>query len=270
MKRKNSKTSPKDKRKSSSEEKSKKDKETSASKILRIVTKGDQKKDENNQKTSFKKVSREESPNKDVSNDDISKPLTPTKRNASGPENPRRKSEDENANRSYENYEYIDSLRQSVGQVERLADSGSLPSGDFQEPAPAIPPRKKSDAPPIPPRIPRSPPSPKSAASPVHSPPPQHATRHPQPAVPPPREGRRHSSSSTGRHHSSGGQKDDFLPPPPVPPRNTQSPENKKVQPANKASAARTPVIQLTCSSPENRDDSSERQNSGKCAAISL
>ena len=270
MKRKNSKTSPKDKRKSSSEEKSKKDKETSASKILRIVTKGDQKKDENNQKTSFKKVSREESPNKDVSNDDISKPLTPTKRNASGPENPRRKSEDENANRSYENYEYIDSLRQSVGQVERLADSGSLPSGDFQEPAPAIPPRKKSDAPPIPPRIPRSPPSPKSAASPVHSPPPQHATRHPQPAVPPPREGRRHSSSSTGRHHSSSGQKDDFLPPPPVPPRNTQSPENKKVQPANKASAARTPVIQLTCSSPENRDDSSERQNSGKCSAISL
>ena len=270
MKRKNSKTSPKDKRKSSSEEKSKKDKETSAAKILRIVTKGDQKKDENNQKTSFKKVSREESPNKDVSNDNISKPLSPTKCNASGPENPRRKSEDENANKSYENYEYIDKLRQSVEQVERLADSGSLPSGVFQEPAPAIPPRKKSDPPPIPPRIPRSPPSPKSAASPVHSPPPQHATRQPQPAVPPPREGRRHSSSSTGRHRSSSGQKDDVLPPPPVPPRNTQSPENKKVQPANKASAARTPVIQLTCSSPENRDDSSKRQNSGECTAISF
>ena len=268
MKRKNSKTSPKDKRKSSSEEKSKKDKETSASKILRIVTKGDQKKDENNQKTSFKKVSREESPNKDVSNDNISKPLSPTKRNASGPEIPRRKSEDKNVNKSYENYEYMPC--QSVEQLERVMDSGSLPSGDFQEPAPAITPKKKSDPPPIPPRIPRSPPSLKSAASPVHSPQPQHAKRQPQPAVPPPREGRRHSSSITGRHRSSSGQKDDFLPPPPVPPRNTQSPENEKVQPANKASAARTPVIQLTCSSPENRDDSSKRQNSGECTAISF
>ena len=155
-------------------------------------------------------------------------------------------------------------------QVERFADSGSLPSGDFQEPALTIPPQKKSDPPPIPPRIPRSPPSPKSAASPVHSPPPQHATRQPQPAVPPPREERRLSSSSTGRHRSSSGQKDDVLPTPPVPPRNTQSLENKKVQSANKASAARTPVIQRTCSSPENRDDSSKRQNSGECTAISF
>ena len=269
MKRKNSKTSPKDKRKLSSEEKSKKDKETSASKILRKVTKGEPKKDEYNQKTSFKKVLREESPNKDVSDDSISKPLSP-KRDASGPEIPRRKSEDENTNKSYENYESIDTIRQSVEQLERLADSESLPSGDILEPAPAIPPRKKSDPPPLPPRIPRSSPSPKSAASPFHSPPPQHATRHPQPAAPPLREGRRHSSSSTGRRHSSSGQKDDYLPPPPVPPRNTQSPENKKVQSANKVSAARTPVIQLTCSSPENRDDSSERQNSGEYTAISF
>ena len=270
MKRKNSKMSPKDKRKLSSKEKSKKDKETSASKILRMVTKGDPKKDEYYQRTPFKKVSREELPNKDVSNDNISKPLSLTQRNASGPENPRGKSGYENANKSYKNFEFIDTIRQSVEQVERFADSGSLPSGDFQEPALAIPPQKKSDPPPIPPRIPRLAPSPKSAASPVHSPPPQHVTRQPQPAVPPPREGRGHSSLSTGRHRSSSGQKDDVLPPPPVPPRNTQSPENKKVQPANKASAARTPVIQLTCSSPENRDDSSKRQNSGECTAISF
>ena len=265
---KNSKMSPKDKRKLSSKEKSKEDKETAASKILRIVTKGDPTKDEYNQRASFKKVSREESPNKDVSNDNISKPLSPTKRNASGPKNTRRKSGYENANKSYEDYEYRP--YQSVEQLERLVDCGNLPSGDFQEPAPAIPPKKKSYPPPIPPRIPRSPPSPKSAASPVHSPPPQHATRQPQPAVPFPREGRRQSSSSTGRHRSSSGQKDDFLPPPPVPPRNTQSPENKKVQSANKASAARRPVIQRTCSSPENRDDSSKRQNSGECTAISF
>ena len=270
MKRKNSKMSPKDKRKLSSKEKSKKDKETSASKILRMVTKGDPKKDEYYQRTSFKKVSREELPNKDVSNDNISKPLSLTQRNASGPENPGGKSGYENANKSYKNFEFIDRIRQSVEQVERFADSGRLPSGDFQEPALAIPPQKKSDPPPIPPRIPRSPPSPKSAASPVHSPPPQHATRQPQPAVPPPREERRHSSSSTGRHRSSSGQKDDVLPTPPVPPRNTQSLENKKVQSANKASAARTPVIQRTCSSPENRDDSSKRQNSGECTAISF
>ena len=235
-----------------------------------MVTKGESKKDEFNQKTSFKKVSGEESPNKDVSNDNVSKPLSPTQRNASGPENPRRKSEDENAYKSYENYEYIDKPRQSVEQVERLPDSGSQPSGDIQNPATAIPPRKKTDPQPLPPEIPRSSPPPESAASPVHSPPPQHVTRQPQPAPPSPREGRRHSSSSTGRRHSSIGQKVDFLPLPPVPPQNTRSPENKKVQSANKASAARTAVIQLTCLSPENRDDAYERQNSGECAAISF
>lgn len=266
MKRKNSKTSPKDARKISSDDKSKKDKESSASKILRKVTKGDLKKDDSNHKSPVKKVSREESPKKDVlSNNNISKPLSPTPHKAAAPERNRKISNDEKAKEMHENHKMVDSFHRTDGQLGFVSESQRSPTDSVEDSAPALPPRKKFEPPPLPPRISKSSPSLNSITSPVHSTPPYHSTRAPQPTAPSTREGRRHSSNSSSsgrRHSSSSGQKEEFLPPPPVPPRSSQSPEPKKPQATNEQrSSGRAPVIQLTCSSPENRDDAFEKQN---------
>ena len=258
MKRKNS-------HKTSSDEKLKRDKESSASKILRKVTKGDLKKEEPCQKHSVRKTSREESPKKDSSSTgSTTKPLPPQHKKASPPEKARKDSKGERPKESYKSEEMADGFNQTDGQLWRVSnttESQHTPTNDVVDPAPALPPRKKFEPPPLPPRLSKSSPSLNSVTPPVHSTPPHHGTRPQQPAAPPSKEGRRHSSS--GRRHSGSGMKEELLPPPPVPPRNTQSPEPKKIQP-NERPSTRAPVIQLTCSSPENRDDASEKRSSGE------
>ena len=269
MRRKNSKTLPKDSRKISTDEKSKKDKESSASKMLRKMTKSDLKKDESCQKSPVRKISKEESPKKDgLSTDSATKPLSPKHIKASSPEKARKDSRDEKAKGIRESIEMTDRFHRDDGQLERapnVTESRRTPTKDVEDPAPALPPRKKFEPPPLPPRLSKSSPSLSSIASPVHATPPHpphHGTRVPQPSGPSSREGRRHGSS---RRPSGSGLKEEFLPPPPVPPRNSQSPEPKNVPASNERSSARAPVIQLTCSSPENRDDALKKLSSGEC-----
>ena len=255
MGRKNSKTSPKSLRKISSDEKVKKDKESSASKKSRKVTKGDVKKDE-----ACRKISREESPKKDFTAGDCSTQPLPLQQNkTASPEKPRKDLKNEKTKGSHESE--LSGNFQS-GRTFNIPESRHAPTNDdVRDPAPALPPRKKFEPPPLPPRICKSSPSPTSVSPSAHSSPPHHGARAPQTSASTAREGRRHSSC--GRRSSGGGPKEEFLPPPPVPPRNSQSPEPKKV-PSNERSGARAPVIQLTCSSPENRDDALEKRNSGE------
>ena len=255
MGRKNSKTSPKNVRKISSDEKVKKDKDSSASKKLRKVSKGDSKKDE-----SCRKISREESPKKDVTAaDGATQPLPLQHNKTASPEKNRKDLKTETTQESHES-ELTDSFQS--GPASNIFESRHAPTDDdVKDPAPALPPRKKFEPPPLPPRIYKSSPSPTLVSPSAHSSPPHHGARAPQPPASTSREGRRHSSC--GRRSSGGGPKEEFLPPPPVPPRNSQSPEPKKV-PSSERSAARAPVIQLTCSSPENRDDALEKRNSGE------
>lgn len=274
MSRKASKSSPKSSRKTSREEKLKKDKESpeitqklsSASKMLRKVTKGnDAKKDE----SAIKKASKEESPKKDVfSSDNTAKHLPSSNKEKHKKWVPHEKaqkdSKDKKSKLNHESDEMIDASCQFDGQLELASDiidnQCALPNED-NVPAPALPPRKKFDPPPLPPRQAKSPTLFSSSAPPIHSSTPHHSGRTSQPAAPSTREGRRHS----GQKGVGSVLKEEFLPPPPVPPRreNNQSPPDSKKM-MSERSSARAPVIQLTCSSPENKQDSAEKQNSGE------
>lgn len=259
--RKNSKTSPNASRKISREEKVKKDKESSASKILGKMTRGDLKKNESGQILPGRKISREESPKKDIPTTDTTARAVSYKSHhkTAWPEKPTKELKESN-----DIEKMMDRAHEGDGQLAHAEDieSQSTPThNDVRDPAPALPPRKKFEPPPLPPRLPKSSPSVRPVSPPAHSSSSSHGTRAPQPAASTSREGRRHTSSS--RHPSGSGSKEEFLPPPPVPPRNSQSPEPKKV-PANGRSSARAPVIQLTCSSPENPDDTAEKPNSGE------
>ncbi|KAL9984891.1 hypothetical protein ACROYT_G007236 [Oculina patagonica] len=270
MSRKASKSSPKSSRKTSREEKLKKDKESpeitqklsSASKMLRKVTKGsDAKKDE----SAIKKTSKEEK--KDAfTSDNTAKHLPSSNKEKHKKWVPHEKTQkdlkDKKSKSNHERDELFDASCQIDGQSELASDmidsQCALPNED-NIPAPALPPRKKFDPPPLPPRQAKSPTSFTSSAPPSHPSTPHHSGRTSQPAAPSTREGRRHS----GQKGVSSVLKEEFLPPPPVPPRreNNQSPPDSKKM-TSERSSARAPVIQLTCSSPENKQDSVEKQNS--------
>ena len=269
MSRKTSKSSPKSPRKTSREEKLKKDKESpevalkfsSASKMLRKVAKKDD--------TAVKKVCKEESPKKDnIVADNTAKHSASSnkeKQNKSVPhEKAQKDTRDEKSKSNHESHDMIDGSCQLEGQLAPLADrtdSQCALNSEDNVPAPALPPRKKFDPPPLPPRQGKSPTSFSSSPSLVHSSAAHHSGRTVQSAAPPMREGRRHS----GQRAVGSVLKEEFLPPPPVPPRreNNQSPVPKKAT-SNEASSSRAPVIQLTCSSPENQQDLAEKQNSGE------
>ena len=267
MSRKTSKSSPKSPRKTSREEKLKKDKESpevalkfsSASKMLRKVAKKDD--------TAVKKVCKEESPKKDnILTDNTAKHSAFSKKekqkNSVPHEKAQKDTRDGKSKSNHENDNMIDGSCQLEGQLALhadMTDSQCAVNSEDNVPAPALPPRKKFDPPPLPPRQAKSPTSFSSSPSPVHSSAAHHSGRTFQPAAPSMREGRRQS----GQRAVGSVLKEDFLPPPPVPPRreNNQSPVTKK---ANEPSSARAPVIQLTCSSPENQQDLAEKQNSGE------
>lgn len=269
MSRKTSKSSPKSPRKTSREEKLKKDKESpevarkisSASKMLRKVAKKDD--------SAVKKVSKEESPKKDnILADNTAKHSAfsnKEKQRKSVPhEKAQKDSKDEKSKSNHESDDMIDGSCQLEGQLAPLpdmTDSQCALTNEDNVPAPALPPRKKFDPPPLPPRQAKSPTSFSSSASPVHSIVAHHSGRTSQPVAPSMREGRRHS----GQRGVGSVLKEEFLPPPPVPPRreNNQSPVPKKMT-SNEPSSARAPVIQLTCSSPENQQEFAEKQNSGE------
>lgn len=269
MSRKTSKSSPKSPRKTSREEKLKKDKESpevarkfsSASKMLRKVAKKDD--------TAVKKVSKEESPQKDnILADDTAKHSASSnkeKQNKSVPhEKAQNDARDEKSKSNHESHDMIDESCPLEGQSAPLADmtdSQCALNSEDNVPAPALPPRKKFDPPPLPPRQAKSPTSFSSSPSLVHSSAAHHSGRTVQSASPSMREGRRHS----GQRAVGSVLREDFLPPPPVPPRreNNQSPISKHPT-SNEASSSRAPVIQLTCSSPENQQDLAEKQNSGE------
>ena len=265
MSRKASKSSPKSPRKTSREEKLKKDKESpeisrkfsSASKMLRKVTKGsDAKRDE----SAVKKTFKEESPNRDIlSSDNTAKHLaSPNKEKHRKWE--QKDSKDKKSKSDHESEEMIDASCQ-LELASDVIDSQCALTDEDNAPAPALPPRKKFDPPPLPPRQAKSPTSFSSSAPPIHSSTPHHSGRTSQPVAPPTREGRRHS----GQKGVGSVLKEEFLPPPPVPPRreNNQSPPDSKKMTSERRSA-RAPVIQLTCSSPENQQDSAEKRNSGE------
>ena len=269
MSRKASKLSPKSARKTSREEKMKKDKESpevalkfsSATKMLRKVAK----KDDN----AVKKVCKEESPRKDnMLADNTAKQsafFNKEKQNKSVPhEKAQKDTVEEKSHSNHESDDVIDGsclLEDQLTPLPDMTDSQCALNSEDNVPAPALPPRKKYDPPPLPPRQAKSPTSFSSSPSPVHSSGAQHSGRTFQPAAPSMREGRRHS----GQRVVGSVLKEEFLPPPPVPPRreNNQSPVPKKAT-ANEPSSARAPVIQLTCSSPENQQDWAETQNSGE------
>ena len=270
MSRKTPKSSPKSPRKTSREEQLKQDKQSpevarkfsSASKMLRKVTKKDD--------TAGKNVCKEESPKKDyIVADNTAKHSVLSnkeKQRKSAPhEKTRKDSRDERSKSNHESDDMIDGSCQLEGQLTPLpdmTDSQCALNSEDNVPAPALPPRKKFDPPPLPPRQAKSPTSFSSSPSPVHSSvAAHHSGRTFQPAAPSTREGRRHS----GQRGVGGVLKEEFLPPPPVPPRreNNQSPVSKKMT-SNEPSSARAPVIQLTCSSPENQQDLAEKQNSGE------
>lgn len=269
MSRKTSKSSPKSPRKTSKEEKVKKDKESpevglkfpSASKMLRKVAKKDD--------TAVKKVCKEESPKKDnMLADNTTKHSAfsnKEKQKKSGPhEKAQKDTRGEKSKSNHESDDMIDGscqLEDQLAPLPDMTDSQCALNSEDNVPAPALPPRKKFDPPPLPPRQAKSPTSFSSSPLPVLSSGAHHSGRTFQPAPPTMREGRRHS----GQRAVGSVLKEEFLPPPPVPPRreNNQSPVPKKAM-ANEPSSARAPVIQLTCSSPENQQDFAEKQNSGE------
>ena len=268
MSRKASKSSPKSSRKTSREEKLKKDKESpeitrklsSASKMLRKVAKGsDTKKDD----SAGKKASKEES-----LSDNTAKPLASPNKDKHRKWVPHEKTQKDSKEKKAKSYsesdEIIDASCEVDDQLELasgITDSQCALSND-NAPAPALPPRKKFDPPPLPPRQAKSPTSFTSTASPVHPSTPQQSGRTSQPVAPLNREGRRHS----GQKGIGSILKEEILPPPPVPPRreNNQSPPDSTKVTSERSSARAAPVIQLTCSSPENQQDSAEKQNLGK------
>jgi len=269
MSRKTSKSSPKSPRKTSREEKLKKDKESpevalkfsSASKMLRKVAKKDD--------IAVKKVCKEESPKKDdiLADDTAKHPVFShkEKQKKSVPHDKAQKdTRDEKSKSNHESHDMIDGscqLERHLAPLADMTDSQCAFNSEDNVPAPALPPRKKFDPPPLPPRQAKSPTSFSSSPSPVHSSAAHHSGRTVQPAAPSMREGRRHS----GQRAVGSVLKEEFLPPPPVPPRreNNQSPVQKKAT-SNEPSSGRAPVIQLTCSSPENQQDLAEKQNSGE------
>lgn len=267
MSRKTSKSSPKSPRKTSREEKWKKDKESpevglkfsSASKMLRKVAKKDD--------AAVKKVCKEESPRKDsMFADNTAKHSAFSNKEKQNKSVPHEKAlKDTREEKSKSNHESDDmiigscQLEDQLAPLPNMTDSQCALNSEDNVPAPALPPRKKFDPPPLPPRQAKSPTSFSSSPLPVHSSGAHHSGRAHQPAAPTMREGRRHS----GQRAVGSVLKEEFLPPPPVPPRreNNQSPVPKKAT-ANEPSSARAPVIQLTCSSPENQQDLAEKQNS--------
>ena len=268
MSRKTSKSSPKSPRKTSREEKLKKDKESpevalkfsSATKMLRKVAKKDD---------TAVKFSKEESPRKDnMLADNTAKHLAFSNKEKQKKSVPHEKAQkdtmEEKWQSNHESDDMIDGsclLEDQLTPLPDMTDSQCALNSEDNVPAPALPPRKKFDPPPLPPRQAKSPTSFSSSPSPVHSSGAQHSGRTFQPAAPSMREGRRHS----GQRAVGSVLKEEFLPPPPVPPRreNNQSPVPRKAT-ANEPSSARAPVIQLTCSSPENQQDMVEKQNSGE------
>lgn len=274
MSRKSSKSSPKASRKTSREEKVKKDKESPdttakfspASKILRKISKGsDARKDE----PTAKKVSKEDWLEKEGFTADQTAKQTASASLSSTSTNKQKQ-------RKLGNVEHVqtdlknDTCRSNQSINERTEASCPIDgldrdtidiecpqTIDDHAPAPALPPRKKFNPPPLPPRLLKSP-SNSSCTATAHmsTPLPNGRT---QPVAPSAREGRRHSGSRS----VSSSVKEEFLPPPPVPPRreNAQSPDPKKMM-SNGRTSARAPVIQLTCSSSENKDDCVEKYNS--------
>ena len=272
MSRKTSKSSPKSPRKTSREEKLKKDKESpevtrkfsSASKMLRKVARKDD--------TTVKKVCKEEPPKKDnILADNTAKYSALSNkekhRKSATHEKAQKDSRDEKSKSNHESDD-IDGSCLLEGQLAPFPDTNdsqcALNSKD-NVPAPALPPRKKFDPPPLPPRQAKSPTSFSSSPSPVHSSVAHHSGRTFQPAAPSMREGRRHS----GQRGAGSALKEEFLPPPPVPPRreNNQSPVSKKAT-SNEFSSVPAPVIQLTCSSPENQQALAEKQSSGELKLV--
>ena len=282
MSRKTSKSSPKASRKTSKEEKLKKDKESpemtrkssSASKILRKMTKGsDARKDE----SMVKKISKEESLKKeDLTADSGAKQTASSILSSSFTHKVKQRkygqagqfqtdSKDKTSKSNQVSDEKTDVSCLINGQLgidpDMIDIECELATKD-NVPAPALPPRKKFDPPPLPPRLVKSPSSGgSSSAAATHTSAPHQSGRTSQPAAPSTRDCRRHSGSKG----VGSAMKEEFLPPPPVPPRreNTQSPDPKKMM-LNGRSQARAPVIQLTCSSPENKDDCTEKHNSGE------
>ena len=233
--------------------------ETSPSRTLRKVSKGDLKKEEISPSRTLRRVSKDDlkkgetSPSRTlrkVSKDDLKKEEL-TKRDSPNNEiafleNCRKVSEGE--------------ISKEIGEVGLTAsshhddDQSGDPSdtpGSADNPAPALPPRKKSEAPPLPPRLPKSSSLQSAVLHSTQSSQSQHGGRTPQPRL-----------SSTGRLLSGNGLKEDALPPPPIPPRNNQSKETRAKSDGRKPAGA--PVIQLTCSSPENQDDALGKHNSGE------
>ena len=269
MSRKSSKSSPKASRKISKDEKLKKDKESpeitrklaSASKMLRKVTKGscDTKKNE----SVVKKISKDESPKKNGFLADSAAKHSTSSSSCTNKEKPRKAVPPEKAQKDSKHEKREDASCQVDDQlVSDMIDSQCEPINEHNFTAPALPPRKKSDPPPLPPRVAKSPTSTSSSTPAVlhSSASHHHGGRTPQPAA---SSTRRHSHGS----HGHGVLKEESLPPPPVPPRreNNQSPDSKTMTSnVERSSAARAPVIQLTCSSPENRQDSAEKHNSGE------
>ena len=226
---KNSRTSPKCLRKISAEGKGRKE-VSSPSKTSRKDSKGDLKKEE---------LRRRDSPNTQIA----------------FLENCRKVSKGEISKEIGE----VGLTASSRHDNDQSGDPSDTPgSGDKSAPAPApaLPPRKKSEAPPLPPRLPKSSSS-QSVISPSTQPSQsQHNGRSPQPR-----------RSSTSRLLSGNGLKEDSLPPPPIPPRNNQSTETRAKSNGRKPAGA--PVIQLTCSSPENQDDALGKHNSGESSVFS-
>lgn len=228
MGRKSPKSSPTVLQKISSDEKGKREKRFSPSTRLRKIGKGD--------------LMKEELTKKEFVTVDTPAELASSYEPAASHETSRKVSTDEKSEDSHES-RMTDSSHHDNGQ------SGDSPDvrESVGDSAPSLPPRKKSGAPPLPPRLSKSS-SHNSVSSPTQSALSHHGGRVPQP---------RHSG--TGTRLSGAGLKEDFLPPPPVPPRNSPSPEIMKM--SNERTPARAPVIQLTRSSPENRDEASRKPN---------
>ena len=275
MTRKSSKSSPKASRKTSRDEKLRKDKESpditakfsSASKILRKISKGsDTKKDE----PAVKKASKEEWLEKEDFTADHTAKQTASPSLSSTCANKQKQ-------RKFGNVEQFqmdlknDTCRSN--EVINIETEVSCPinglSSDMLDtecpqikednaPAPALPPRKKFNPPPLPPRVGKSS-SNSSFTAAAHMSTSLPNGRTSQPVAASAREGRRHNGSR------SSASREELLPPPPVPPRreNAQSPDAKKMM-SNERTSARAPVIQLTCSSPENKDDCVEKRFSGE------